>query len=532
MINKPKVLKRVGHRSIAEAMLVALCLALVLGVLVGLVLKFGADFLVQANYLSKSKIAQREEERVADLQEYVTHYRLNFTDKKLIDEWVKSDNYLYMLFYRNGELEFEAGNFYVNNRLSSIRVKESKIIHDNSSDDKNLHAYSASLLVELPTRDELFNYADKNRPHTIKFADGEVTVRVAEYSEYMYYALGNFFSILGSITMFLTFLIVRIHAISARIRKLGNDVISVAAGDIEHEIAVDGNDEVAKLSSNVDNMRQSLVFSYKKQKDAQQANAELITAMSHDIRTPLTVLLGYIDMMKMKNGDEELADYIQASEHTALRLKRMSDDMFNYFRLFGDTEMKLELEVYPVATLISQLLEEHIFMLTERGYEIRSNIEILNTVQGIEVKTDAPHLARVVENLFSNIYKYADKTVPVCIWLDINNENCKLTFTNGVAKNLENVESNKIGLKTCTKIANTLDIDFNVKSEDDVFTAEIVIPTYVEEVPLPQETEEKRGVRARLALALRSVGGFFVKAAGWLKSKLASLFRRKKNDQL
>ena len=533
LIKKPKLLKRAEYHSITEAMLVSLGIGLLLGILVGIILKFSVDFWVQAHYVTEDKIEAREGECVADLQDYVTNYGIDSSDKKHIYEWVKSDNYLYILLYNsNGELVFNYGDFYADTALgNTTRPNKSENTDNTESDAAGIHVYKGGMMVKMPTADELFNYASQNEAYKIKFNDVELTIRVAEYSEYMHYALANVLSVLIGILTFLAFLILRIHTLSARIRKLGNDVISVAAGDIEHEIEVDGDDEVAKLSSNVDNMRQSLVFSYKKQKDAQQANAELITAMSHDIRTPLTVLLGYIDMMKMKNEDEELAGYIQASEHTALRLKQMSDDMFNYFRLYGDADLKMELETYPVSTLFSQLLEEHLFMLYEKGYKIDTNIEILNTVQDIEIKTDAPQLARIVENMFSNILKYADKNAPVCVKTDVNAEECKLLFTNTIAKNLDNVESNKIGLKTCAKIASALNIKFETRNDGEVFSAELVIPMREEE-DIFTKTVEKKGVLNKLSSTLGKVKGFFARGARGLKTKLSTLFRRKNNDKL
>ena len=527
MINRPKILKKAGHYSITEEMLVSITVGLFLSLLVGIILKFSVVFWVQTEYLSEKNITGREQDSVADLQAYVSHYALGTGDMRHVDEWVKSANYLYVLIYKDGELFFESGN-YAADTTDNARINDLKnaTVNSEQSDGQQIHTYSDDMFVKLPTRDNLFQYTAQNEEYTIVFRDDVLTIRVAEYSEYMYYALSNVLGLFGGTILFLTFFVLRIHNLTARIRKLGKEVVGVAAGDIEHEISINGNDEVAELSSNIDNMRQSLVYSYKIQRDAQQANVELITAMSHDIRTPLTVLLGYIDMMKIKNDNAEIADYIQASEYTALRLKQMSDDMFNYFRLFGGTELKTELEIYPVSTLISQLLEEYIFMLGEKGYSINSNIDILNTVPGVEIKTDAPQLARIVENIFSNIVKYADKNEPVDIILDVNDEFCKLSFANNISKHIDNVESNNIGLKTCGKIANALNIQFETKSDDDVFVATVVMPIYTEEAETVETVDEK-STGSRASRVFCAIGGFVKRIFTPVKTGFASLFRRK-----
>ena len=77
----------------------------------------------------------------------------------------------------------------------------------------------------------------------------------------------------------------------------------VADGDTGHHVNMEGYDEITALSRSVEQMRVSILAKIESERKAIEANSELITSMSHDIRTPLTVLLGYIDMMKERSED-------------------------------------------------------------------------------------------------------------------------------------------------------------------------------------------------------------------------------------
>jgi signal transduction histidine kinase len=166
-----------------------------------------------------------------------------------------------------------------------------------------------------------------------------------------------------------TTLITYLRQVIGRIKRLESDVTVVSYVNMNHRVECEGEDEIARLSKNVETMRHSLIESIKKEKDAREANTELVTSMSHDIRTPLTVLMGYLEMMRERVGDDEvMRGYVQASEKTATRLKELSDDMFKYALAFGDTGKGVVLEEYEAQTLILQLLSEHLVLLAERGY--------------------------------------------------------------------------------------------------------------------------------------------------------------------
>jgi signal transduction histidine kinase len=266
--------------------------------------------------------------------------------------------------------------------------------------------------------------------------------------------------------------------IIARIKRLQFDVNAVAEGRMDHEIVATGYDEITKLSYDIDNMRSAMLRNVEKEREALQMNTELITSMSHDIRTPLTVLMGYVDIMKSGLPPEEMEEYILASEKTVQRLKSLSDDMFKYFRAFGRGGEDITMEEYDAPTLFEQLLSEHVLLLSESGYRVNYNIDELLSERLI-VRTDAPHLMRIVDNIFSNPYKYASIDEEVSIIGRRVDDLAVFEFKNVATRNA-GAESSKVGLKTCKRLSEYILNSFEYGEEDGIFTLTFSLKLYEE----------------------------------------------------
>ena len=326
--------------------------------------------------------------------------------------------------------------------------------------------------IDYPTREELFEYARQNDLHTLELADGTMFASLTEFTEYLYYDISNIVSIIFALFVVLVILTFYFHMVTTRIIRLGNEVNKVADGDTGHVIRAKGNDEISKLSVNVENMRASMIENFEKEREAIDANNALITSMSHDIRTPLTVLLGYIDVMQSRSqGNSEMEDYLKAAESTALRLKKLSDDMFSYFLVFGAKELEIDMESYDAATLIDQMLFEHITLMRESGYAVDFVGLDYECLSGTEIRTDAQKLIRIFDNVFSNVYKYAEKTEKVSIETAISDGEIVLRFVNKVALLTSKAESNGIGLKTCKKLGEYIGADFGYEFVGENFVA-------------------------------------------------------------
>ncbi len=475
-------------------------IALVLGIALYLASDAIATTFIDNIYLSEQNKAQREREYLQDLQAYIYDNEITSDETAKIGDWAKKNKYVYLLIYRGDELFFTSDN------VPSVPDKpddeqpptdeqppeddegSSQGGSGSSSDkeDGNEGGNIGGITVEYPTREELLEYAKQNEMHLLELVEGDeqllpdalpVFAQFAEFTEYLYYDLINVLALLLAALVVVVIMMIYIRRVTSRIISLGENVNVVAAGATDSTIVASGNDEISELAANVESMRSAIVENYRKEREALDANNALITSMSHDIRTPLTILLGYIDVMHQHAGTDELMQsYLKAAESTAMRLKKLSDDMFSYFLVFGSREVNLEIESYDAQTLFEQLLSEHILLMRENGYEVELSMTNPECLTDLKVRTDAQSLLRIIDNVFSNLYKYADRSKPVNI--AVSTEACEIIveISNFIRKDGERVESNGIGLKTCKKLAELMGASFVFGGDENEYFAKLTLP--------------------------------------------------------
>lgn len=395
---------------------------------------------------------------------------------------------------------------------TSDKTGENDGKNEDTNKDENKYP-SSGITIKTPTRDELIAEAVAGGSHPIVTSDGVLLASMVDYTEYLYYDIINIASIVIAFIAFILVMWIYFLEITKRITRLGKEVTAVADGDMNRTITADGEDEITRLCSDVEYMRSSMVENIAKERAALEANRELITAMSHDIRTPLTVLLGYIDIMKLNAPEGDMQQYIEASERTALRLKKLSDDMFGYFLVYGGG-IEVDVQECDARTLVDQMLSGHVFLLREQGYNIEFNFEGEDNtfLENIIVVTDPPQLMRIVENIFSNIMKYADKEKPVSIYIGAETDELTIKVSNSVSLTPNEAQKNGIGLRSCMKLANAMDIRFSSLEEDGVFTSLMYVPIIPNVEYAEGETEEgKRGIVDWFSSIFEKCRTFFAK---------------------
>ena len=455
MTNAKEIVKVKKTQSLYVGLLLAIVSAMVIAGMVYIVLRFGSNLVINRYLASEESKKERIEDYVEDLQEFVDKNVATSAETDVIEDWIRRNRYVYLLVYKEGELFFSS---------------------DSDKNEPIPPLGSGGITVEYPDREELIKYAEENGQHLITLGDGTpLFASVAEYTEYLYYDLSNLFCLAVAMVVLSIVIINYFRQVIARIKRLAVQVTAVSGGDMNSPIVAEGDDEISKLSRDVDNMRTSILENLRREREARDANTELITSMSHDIRTPLTVLLGYIDVMKSYTNDEIMQTYVAASEKTAMRLKQLSDDMFKYSIAFGNPEENMKLELYDAETLIGQMFSEHILLLMENGYSVETVGGELSLREGAAVYTDAEYLMRIVDNIFSNIYKYADIDEKISVGLKASEKTLSILIKNKIKKNKEDVESNGIGLKTWARLAEYVAEDFYTEATKDEFTVRLTL---------------------------------------------------------
>ena len=476
----------VRFHSLKLSMLYALFISISVAVGTFFLVEWIGESYIQKEYLKEESRVQREAGYLEDLQNYVDQKKLISTDTEELSAWVSGKGYLYVMIYKDDQLVLDsdsAENFEqnVDSGAQDTGIEGGEQLPDGAENGEGVSGDSSGITVTFPTREDLIAYAKEKGTYPIEMCDGvPLLVSMVDYTEYLYYDMINISSLVISAIVLTAIIMIYFAGITGRMTRLGKNVARVALGDMNHEIKVDrrlGRDEITDLATNVENMRLAMLENIEKERVAINSNTELITSMSHDIRTPLTVLLGYIDIMKTRNNDGKMQEYLAASESCALRLKTMSDDMFNYFAVFGGGVESCIMEEYDAPTLIEQVFLEKILLLREQGYTV--DIPMLENIQvhlkGIIVTTNIAKLMRITDNIFSNITKYADKSHPVSIKGAMEGDKLIAIFVNKSSQNANKTESNGIGLRTCKKLAELLNIDFYCKEEKGYFHTTLVL---------------------------------------------------------
>ena len=446
------------HKSLYIGLLYNIVIGLLLGLLVWGSVMIPSYYIINHYYVTEKMQQNRREEYLVSLQKYVSDNNISLDESGEITEWVRNNPYVYLLVYQGeGDKTPSSG---------------SEAIAPGAKD--KLTEHSGARVDESLERNELIASARSHGYTRLDLEDGSVIVAITEYTENLFYTAFSFISILAAALTFVLMLVRYIRILIERVKRFESDITIVSEIDMNYEIMSEGVDELSNLSHKVETMRQTMLDHIKSEQEAREANTELITSISHDIRTPLTVIMGYIEMMKSHvKDDEAMASYVSATESTALRLKQLSDDMFKYSLLFGDTDKIVKMEEYDAVTLFDQILTEHILLMRERGYDIISSTVGEALLEGSVVNTDPQNLMRIIDNIFSNMSKYADKDKPIYISCGFDSGKLIIEFKNSVRHDNEGAESNGIGIKTCLRLGKLVADKFEYENDGEMFTCRL-----------------------------------------------------------
>lgn len=436
-----------ARASLNAKMLFALLLALLLGVGVFFAAYGVGNYFIDNVYMSSESVSARKAKIYTEFNVYVRQNNLSGTDDAAIARWTAERDSVTIIVTGGG-------------RNYSVR-----------------HGQKAPVNSQLSDLVQIAGIYGKLYP--MRFADGEYQIAIGDSSqnhERNVFLIGSL--ILAGVAFVLVMLLY-IRSITERIITLSEEATVIGAGDLEAPINTAGGDEISLLAGEMDHMRRSVIERMGNEKRAWEANSELITAISHDIRTPMTSLIGYLELLTEGNySDAETGGRFAASAYgKALELKELTDELFKYFLVFGRSELDMARERYDARLLLEQLVGEAAFDLKDAGFEV----EQIDFSGEAAIVADPMYLKRVMDNLVSNAKKYADKSSPVVFLSELKDGKLSLCVSNTIAQKVSRVESTKIGLRTCEKIMQSMGGSFSTTADELHFMAELTLPAETEE---------------------------------------------------
>lgn len=430
---------------------------LIAAALISLVMAFGISQLIYYSGVawvdkkaSSQEYLEKKSQQMLDyLQDYINEGEVKSTDISRLTEWQRYEKISFSLY---------------DPKLKEITY---------------FYSFSDEQPLKIAVTDEDYETTRKNADAVgvVSFADGEQrNVQILYDRVYQMYNVayigGLIFAGICYLIIFLLFINRKIHYI----KQLVDELKILEGGDLNYEITIRGEDELSELASGINSMRKAVLFREQEERKNVRRNRDLITALSHDVRTPMTSLIGYLEILFMHKEDlpERERKYLDSARQKAFQLKEMTDTLFEYSLVSGKTEETYEMEKISVVDLLVSVENTQMADLASDGWQIKKQFLVENIEAYIEVDMD--FYCRVLDNLVSNIRKYADKNRPVIFSAGIKDNCFRLSVENTVLQGETLEGSTGVGLKTCRKIVLDMKGSFKTERDGETFRATIIHP--------------------------------------------------------
>ena len=370
-------------------------------------LGFGVDF-----YARHSDFRQRETaRRIGEFQAFVQEEELSSTDVEQISAWVRQQDFTLMELYRDQVMVY-----------SSFVPDRNDIGHEGK-----------------PTP-----FYDWMPRASVFFADGELQVLLYYDPVLAWVRWGTLALALACIGLFLAVFLLGCRRIVRYICLLSQEVQVMENGDFSRPVTVQGSDELAALASCLDSMRVTLAQQRRQEAETSARVKDLITQMSHDLRTPLTTLLLYTEIVAggKYHSQAQLEEYLGKIDTKARQIKQLSDNLFEYALVTRDMVVALDGPA-PFSQIFEEPLAEFADQLDQRGFGCLLDLG----EEDVRLQVYRPYIRRIFDNIASNIFKYADPAHPVLVSFVREGEKAGLAFANvPLPPDTGGAESTKVGL--------------------------------------------------------------------------------------
>lgn len=404
--------KLFSKNKIGYSLLLVTSIAVLVGFLFARILTNTAYSFMDSKYSEPEYLLKQEKSAIENLQSYVTRNNLSKTDFDKVDEWVQEEIYVIVELY-----------------------------------DKNRLVYSS---YALEIGESIESEQDTNLTYKIEFSDGELGAVLYSYYELgIYNTVNRVFTIAGFLIA-IAIILIFTGKKSKYIRLLDEELKILEGGDLEHSISVKGKDELTDLAKGIDEMRVAFIHRLEGEESARRANRELVTAISHDLRSPLTSLIGYLDILRLKKYEntEQEDRYLEKAYKKTYQIKELSDKLFEYFLVYNKDFANTEFTRENGVELFNQLINEGIFDLENHSFSVSYEL----STDEFQLDTDTSLLVRLFENLFSNIIKYAEREKEILISATIKTDMLELRIINTIDRNHVEISTTGIGLTVCKMI--------------------------------------------------------------------------------
>ena len=406
-------------------------------------------------WFSRTEVQQHAtQKQVQELQSYVTEHHLASTDVKELTDWSHKRRYTLLELYRGQTMIY-----------SSFAPKDGMIsfLPQNGTSDQN-----PGVLVDKT------GFYDWLPCYTLTFADGEVSAMLYYNGFNTYYGTGC--EILLSLCIlwwFPGFFLLNSRKIVRYVVQLSEEIQAMEGGDLDHPITIRGDDELTTLARCLDSMRVTLRQQQEEEAKASAKVKNLITEMSHDLRTPLTTLLLYTEIVRSRKyeNDAQRDDYLNKIDTKARQLKQLSDNLFEYALVTRDTVVTLDPPAY-FSRIFEEPLAEMVDALQQRGFACALDLGSEDLMLTVKMQ----YIRRVFDNITSNAIKYADPGREISVTFLKEEKWVGLRFANHVLPGQHREESTQVGLTSIETMMEKMNAVCRVEQGTEQFAITLLFP--------------------------------------------------------
>lgn len=234
-------------------------------------------------------------------------------------------------------------------------------------------------------------------------------------------------TVIATICFFIIYFLLFIKRIVKDMTYISDRIIDIADGKSDEKIIIERQDEIGEIAGRINEMTEQINQLITSERDALQSNKDLIACVAHDLRTPITSVMGYLDLaLDTKHYDlEQRQKYVRIAQTKANRLEYLIHDLFNYTKLTSG-EITLHRSKIDLVQLVEQMVEEFYPLFQEEELECTTKYNI----SYLEMNMDGELIARAVQNLLSNAIKYGKDGKHVYVELECLEQEVQIRVTN------------------------------------------------------------------------------------------------------
>lgn len=238
--------------------------------------------------------------------------------------------------------------------------------------------------------------------------------------------LASAFNISAGVALFILYFLLLTRKFVIYIKEIYNGINEISLGNLSNQVVINNDDEFALIADKLNKMADDIRKIMENERRNEEVKNEFITSVAHDLRTPLTSIIGYLDLVSTKQLPDELRrSYIEIAYSKSKRLEKLIEDLFTYTK-FNFGEVKAVYGEVDMVKLIDQLLDEFYPSFAENHMEYKFD----SSHSSVEILADGGLLARAFANLISNAIKYGGEGERIEIILNKEEDKISIKSTN------------------------------------------------------------------------------------------------------